>query len=64
MKKPYCQSCCLFGDPLAMQNEWANDVSDNPNNFKVKIKSHEKTQAHASLLDAIIAFAMEGGATY
>ena len=52
MKKPYRQSCCLFGDPLAMQNEWANDVSDSPNNFEVKIKSYDKTQAHAPLLDA------------
>ena len=53
MKKPYCQSCCLFGDPSAMQKEWANGVSGNPKNFEVKIKSHEKTQAH---LDASIAF--------
>ena len=47
-----------------MQNEWTNGVSDNPKNFEVKIKSHEKTQVRAPLLDAIIAFAMEGGATY
>ena len=53
MKKPYCQSCCLFGDPSAMQKQWANGVSGNPKNFEVKIKSHEKTQAH---VDAIIAF--------
>ena len=53
MKKPYCQSCWLFGDPLAMQKEWANGVQGNPKNFGVKIKSHEKTQSH---LDASIAF--------
>ena len=46
MKKPNCQSCCLFGDPSAMQKEWANGASGNLNNFEVKIKSHEKTQAH------------------
>ena len=53
MKKPYCQRCCVFGDPSVMQKEWANDVSGNPNNFEVKINSHKKTQAH---LDEIIAF--------
>ena len=29
-----------------MQKEWATGVSDNPNNFGVRIISHEKTQAH------------------
>ena len=53
MKKPYCQSCWLFGDRSAMQKEWANGVSGNPKNFGVKIKAHEKTQSH---LDASIAF--------
>ena len=48
-----CQSCCLFGDPSAMQRKWANGVSSNPKNFEVKIKLHKKTQEH---LDAIIAF--------
>ena len=43
MKKPYCQSCWLFGDPQAMQKEWAGGVSGNPKNFGMKIKSHEKT---------------------
>ena len=43
MKKPYCQSCWLFGDPSTMQKEWANGVSGNSKN----IKSHEKTQAHS-----------------
>ena len=46
----YYQSCCLFGDPSAMQNEWTNDVSGNPNNVEVKIKPHEKTQAHLYLI--------------
>ena len=46
MKKPNGQICCLFGDPLAMQKEWANGVSGNLKNFEVKINSHEKTQAH------------------
>ena len=36
-----------------MQNEWVNGVSSNPENFGVKIKSHEKPDAH---LDASIAF--------
>ena len=49
----YCQRCWFFGDPSAMQNEWVNGVSSNPENFGVKIKSHEKPQAH---LDASIAF--------
>ena len=53
MKKPCCQSCWLFGDPSAMQKEWVNGVSGNPNKFGVKIKSHEKPQ---SQLDASIAF--------
>ena len=53
MKKPYCQSCWLFGDPQAMQKEWAYGVSCNQNNFGMKIKSHEKTQSH---IDASIAF--------
>ena len=39
MKKPSCQRCWLFGDPSAMQKEWANDVSRKPKNFGVKIKS-------------------------
>ena len=43
MKKPYCQSCWLFGDPQAMQQEWAGGVSGNLKNFGMKIKSHEKT---------------------
>ena len=43
MKTPYCQSCWLFGDPQAMQKEWAGGVSSNPKNFGMKIKSHEKT---------------------
>ena len=42
MKKLYCQSCCVFGDPSAMQKEWANGMSGNPNNFEVKIKSFFK----------------------
>ena len=53
LKKPYCQSCWLFGDPSAIQKEWANGVSGNPKNFGMKITSHEKTQSH---LDASIAF--------
>ena len=53
MKKSYYQSCWLFGDPSAMQKEWANGVLDNPKKFGVKIKSHEKPQSH---LDASIAF--------
>ena len=36
-----------------MRKEWANGVSGNPKNCGVKIKSHEKPQAH---LDASIAF--------
>ena len=52
-KKPYCQRCWFFGDPSAMQKEWANGVSNNRKNFGVEIKSHEKIQAH---LDASIAF--------
>ena len=48
-----CQSFWLFGDPSAMQKEWANGVSGNPKKFGVKIKSHEKPQSH---LDASIAF--------
>ena len=36
-----------------MQTEWATGVSGNPENFGLKIISHEKTQAH---LDASIAF--------
>ena len=43
MKKPYCQSCWLFGDPQAMQKVWAGGVSGNPKNFGMKIKSHGKT---------------------
>ena len=35
------------------KKEWDNGVSSDLNNFEVKIKSHEKTEAH---LDAIIAF--------
>ena len=47
MKKPYCQSCWLFGDPQAMQKDWAGGVSGNPKNFGMKIKSHEKTHLMA-----------------
>ena len=43
----------FFGDPSATQKEWVNGVLSNPKNFGVKIKSHEKTQAH---LDASITF--------
>ena len=39
MKKPSRQRCWLFGDPSAMQKEWANGVSRKPKNFGVKIKS-------------------------
>ena len=36
-KTPHCESCWLFGDPSAMQKEWANGVLGNPQNFGVKI---------------------------
>ena len=42
MKKRYCQSCYLFGDPSAIQKEWANGVSGNPKNFEVKINHTRK----------------------
>lgn len=46
IKRPFCQSCWLFGDPSAQQKEWVDGVPGTPKNYGNKIKLHEKSQAH------------------
>ena len=52
MKKPFCQSCWMFGGQSAMQNQWANVVSGNAKNFRMHIKPHENPHYSSTLMRA------------